>query len=82
MNWKQVFKLTRTKALGFIIPFSLVQIYLIWKISNPMCVGACAAEVYTLASKVQAWFLASLWEVIILTTLIIIVSIIYQLKKK
>ena len=82
MNWKKVFKITKVKSLSLLIPFVLGQVYIIRKVNNPMCIGSCSEQVYSLAFKAQTWLILSFEWILLLVALIVLASMISQLVKK
>ena len=79
MNWKTIFKLTKTKIIYFIILTLISQVYILWQVTHPVCTGPCGDKVYTYAWQFQTWGIYTLLFSIFFILTVFVVSFFYNL---
>ena len=82
MNWKNIFKLTKTKVISFIALTAVAQTFVIKQVMNPICTGPCGDNVHTFAWQFQIWGKGTIFFLIPTIAVILVASLLYELIKK
>lgn len=82
MNWKEVFKLTKSKVISFIVLTVITQYYVIWEVMHPMCVDPCGSNVNTLSWQLGFWGEYTLLFTLVIVASIFVVSLCHSVVKK